>query len=115
MTMPPTFPSLYRGICSNNNDPLGQSRIKAIVPQIFGGPTIETDWAWPVWPPGWSSDLVTATGPTSTLTIFPSGEIVDLDEITVSLVAPIPVPEEGVYIAFVGGDTEYPLWLGVWK
>jgi hypothetical protein len=26
----------------------------------------------------------------------------------------VPVPGQGVWISFVGGDIGYPVWLGVW-
>lgn len=40
------FFGVYRGIVSENNDPLNKNRIKVQVPQILA--TNETQWAWPV-------------------------------------------------------------------
>ena len=74
---------MYKGIVTNNNDPEGAHRVKALVPQVFGSPTAESDWALPCVPPGFSGVA--------------------------------PVPGQGVWISFEGGDTDYPLWLGVWK
>ena len=39
------FFGIYRGVVVDNNDPLGQNRLKIKVPQITGGSV--TNWAWP--------------------------------------------------------------------
>lgn len=44
------FLSMYRGIVANNVDPLGFSRIRAIVPIVFGDGVTQTTWAWPCVP-----------------------------------------------------------------
>jgi len=74
---------IYKGIVTNNVDPSDQSRIKAVVPQVFGDPSVETDWALPCIPPNYEG--------------------------------PLPLPGQGVWVSFEGGDTDYPLWLGVWQ
>lgn len=38
------FYGLYRGVVTENNDPLGQNRVKVQVPQVLFDAT--TDWAW---------------------------------------------------------------------
>src|SRR5208282_1674519 len=43
----------YKGICTNNQDPGGLNRIKAVVPQLFGNASTETDWALPCSPVGY--------------------------------------------------------------
>jgi hypothetical protein len=43
-----TFPGLYRGICTINEDPERLLRVKLRVPQVLGN--AETNWAWPVVP-----------------------------------------------------------------
>ena len=75
----------YRGICTTNTDPEGLYRIKATVPQVFGDATVETDWAWPCFAPTFLGSYT------------------------------LPVPGAGVWITFEGGDTDYPIWVGVWK
>lgn len=40
--------SLYRGIVTDTNDPEGLVRVKARVPQVYGG--AESDWMWPSMP-----------------------------------------------------------------
>ena len=77
------FYGAYKGIVTNSADPEGMLRIKALVPQVFGSPTAETDWALACVPPGFTGEA--------------------------------PVPGQGVWIAFEGGDTDYPLWIGVWN
>lgn len=112
------YPGIYRGICVNNNDPEGFNRITALVPQVFGNSTSATDWAWPCYPPGW-----TAT-PSALVQTHPSVTIdtVDSHGDSVSVVVPAenhalvfvtPNPGDQVWIAFEGGDTEYPIWMGV--
>jgi hypothetical protein len=112
---------IFRGIVTNNVDPEGYSRVKALVPQVFGNETSETGWAWPVVPPGWASALVK---PHRTITYYTGGgagtpgTVQDTPH-ALSIVAQsgeaTPVPGQGVWIAFEGGDIEFPLWLGVWK
>ena len=46
----PTYYSLYKGICVNNVDPEGRSRITAVVPAVFGDGTTQTSWALPCTP-----------------------------------------------------------------
>jgi hypothetical protein len=81
------FFGVYRGICTNNVDPEGLGRIKAVVPQVFGNGKTETNWAW-----------------ACSSTYF-------IDDLKLSAT---PQPKQGVWIAFEGGDPEYPVWLGVW-
>lgn len=91
---------LYRGIVTNNNDPEGLSRVKAVVPQVYGDGLTETDWAWPcVDPPN--------------VTVYSGGNPGIPQVIARTLITPLP--STGVWIAFEGGDIEYPLWVGVWK
>jgi hypothetical protein len=112
---------IFRGIVTNNLDPMGYSRVKALVPVVFGNETSETDWAWPVVMPGWTSALVQ---PHRTITYYTSGNAgtpgaVQDTPHTLTITAQggeaAPVPGQGVWIAFEGGDIEFPLWLGVWK
>ena len=38
----------------NNVDPAGMGRLTALVPQLFGNTTTETEWALPATPVGYS-------------------------------------------------------------
>ena len=111
-------PGIYKGIVTNNTDPEGLNRLKAIVPQVLGNATTETDWALPVVMPGWSS-MSALVKPHRVLSYYTGGGVAtlaspDLDMNHV-LDFPSPNPGHGVWIAFEGGDIEYPMWLGVWK
>lgn len=44
------YHGLYRGKVSNNKDPLGQRRLRVVIPSILGNSP--TNWAWPVDPSG---------------------------------------------------------------
>lgn len=50
MAEPGGFFGPYRGIVTNTTDPVGQNRVKAVVPQLFGNASTETDWALPCVP-----------------------------------------------------------------
>jgi hypothetical protein len=79
------FHGLYRGIVVNNVDPEGLARITATCPQVFGDSTVATDWAWPVFPSGWD------------------------------ILNNLPQCGVGVYLSFLGGDVNNPIWHGVWQ
>lgn len=112
--MTDSFNGFYKGICTNNADPEGLSRIKAVVPQAFGDGTTECDWALPMFPSGWG----TAVSIVPTVAIYAGGLPANAPG-SPGYVAPAqagtPVPGSGVWIAFEGGDLNYPLWCGVWQ
>jgi uncharacterized protein involved in type VI secretion and phage assembly len=72
----------YRGIVSNNQDPLQRGRIRAYVPDVFGDQ--ESGWAQPCMP-------------------FAG------DKMGFFAVPPVQAP---VWIEFEGGDPDYPIWVG---
>jgi uncharacterized protein involved in type VI secretion and phage assembly len=74
----------YRGLVSDNQDPLMIGRIRARVPDVMGED--ETGWAMPCAPFGGSQ-----TGFFS-----------------------IPSVDAGVWIEFEHGDPDYPVWVGCW-
>ena len=76
---------VFRGVCVTSADPAGRGRLRALVPQAFGDTTTETGWALPC----------VAAGS--------------------NLEKGVPVSGQGVWIMFEGGDTDYPVWLGVWN
>lgn len=88
----PLFFGIYKGFCTNNQDPEFMNRIKATVPQVFGSVTTETAWALPCTPPH----------------IVVNPPALEPDNLIT------PVVGVGVWIMFEGGDIEHPVWLGVW-
>lgn len=74
----------YRGIVTNNQDPLMRGRIQAHVPAVLGD--VPTGWALPCAPyAGDGSGVYT-----------------------------VPPPGAGVWIEFEAGDVSYPIWSGCW-
>src|SRR5712692_988246 len=78
------FYGKYRGIVSDNADPLSRGRVKANVPEVLGD--VESGWASPCAP---------YAGPDK-------GWFV------------IPESGDGVWIEFEAGDPSRPIWVGSW-
>jgi hypothetical protein len=78
------FYGKYRGIVKDNNDPLGQGRLRAIVPDVLQD--IPCAWALPAAP---------YAGPGA-------GQFT------------VPPRDAGVWIEFEAGDTSRPIWSGCW-
>lgn len=74
----------YRGIVTDNVDPLGMGRLRARVPDVMGDD--ESGWAMPCAPFGGSQTGFFSLPPTSS----------------------------GVWIEFEHGDPDYPVWSGSW-
>ncbi len=74
----------YRGLVTDNADPLDRGRIRAKVPEVLGD--VETGWAYPCAP---------LAGP-------------DMGLFT------IPEPGAGVWVEFEAGDPSRPIWVGCW-
>ena len=85
------FYGLYPGKCIDVNDPERRSRIKITVPQITGEAV--SDWALPCRAPGTSNGT----------------PVVD----TVSTPQTVPSTGAVVWVMFVGGDPNFPVWIGV--
>jgi uncharacterized protein involved in type VI secretion and phage assembly len=82
--MSQTFYGKYRGVVTDNKDPLMTGRVKARVPDVMGEK--ETGWAMPCAPFGGSG---------------------------VGFFA-LPTVGAGVWIEFEHGDPDYPIWSGCW-
>jgi uncharacterized protein involved in type VI secretion and phage assembly len=78
------FYGKYRGLVSDNKDPLDLGRIKATVPEVLGDT-----------PTGWASPCAPYAGPNAGLFV-------------------IPPKDAGVWIEFEAGDTSRPIWVGAW-
>jgi uncharacterized protein involved in type VI secretion and phage assembly len=78
------FYGKYRGVVSNNQDPLQRGRLRAYVPDVYGGQ--ESGWALPCVP-------------------------VAGDKMGFFAVPPV---QSSVWIEFEGGDPGYPIWVGGW-
>jgi uncharacterized protein involved in type VI secretion and phage assembly len=78
------FYGKFRGIVTDNQDPLMTFRIKATVPDVLG--ELETGWAMPCAPFGGSQTGFFA----------------------------LPVVGAGVWIEFEHGDPDYPIYTGTW-
>lgn len=78
------FYGKYRGVVTDNQDPLTMGRIRASVPDVMGG--LASGWAMPCAPFGGSQTGFFA----------------------------IPTVGAGVWIEFEHGDPDYPIWSGCW-
>ena len=72
------FYGIYAGVCVDNVDPQGRSRIRMRIPQLLGGAV--TNWA----------DACLPVGGTTP-----------------------PEPDTPVWAMFIGGDPNFPIWVGV--
>jgi uncharacterized protein involved in type VI secretion and phage assembly len=78
------FYGKYRGLVSDNQDPLNLGRLKARVPEVLGD--VETGWASPCAP---------YAGPKAGFFA-------------------VPPRDAGVWIEFEAGDPSRPIWVGAW-
>lgn len=79
-----TFYGKYRGVVTDNKDPLGMARIRATVPDVYGAD--KSGWALPSVP--FAGD-------------------------SMGFVA-LPSVGSRVWIEFEQGDPDYPIWSGCW-
>jgi len=93
MTYDKRFYGIYEGICTNSFDPDNKSRIKLQVPQILG--TAETDWA-PACLPVVLTNQYVGTTTTGTITLSST-----------------PYIGQKVWVMFIAGDPNFPVWVGV--
>ena len=90
------FYGLYPGKCVDVNDPERRSRIKITVPQITGEAV--SDWALPCRTPEASNG--TPINPYNT-------------GIVPTVPPTVPALYSVVWIMFVAGDPNFPVWIGV--
>jgi uncharacterized protein involved in type VI secretion and phage assembly len=82
--MTTSFYGKYRGVVTDNQDPLMIGRVRARVPDVMGD--LESGWAMPCMPFGGSGMGFFA----------------------------LPTVGAGVWIEFEHGDPDYPIWSGCW-
>ena len=85
MSEPRQYLGKYRGVVTNNVDPLMRGRLLVTVPDVLG-----------VVPSSWAEPCVPLAGPTGT-------------SMGVYMVPPIGA---GVWVEFEHGDPTYPIWVG---
>jgi len=109
------FYGIYEGICTNNQDPENKYKIKLQIPQVLG--TAETDWAKPCLP---VTDNTTHTNHTDTYTTSSTsvgtyGGHTHTVTLNSAHSAHNAVPNIGqkVWVMFIAGDPNFPVWMGV--
>lgn len=76
---------IYQGVVTNTNDPEKRGRIKVICPSVLGGET-ESAWCDPMIPVAYDN----------------GGDFC------------IPAKNEAVWLQFINGNANKPVWLGGW-
>lgn len=76
---------IYQGIVTSHKDPENRGRLKVLCPDVLGGKT-ESAWCDPCIPIAYDK----------------GGDFC------------IPVKDEAVWLMFIGGDANRPVWLGGW-
>lgn len=108
-----TYGGIYMGVCTNISDPEGLLRIKVEVPAVYGKGN-ESDWAWPCFPPGWPEPLAAAAQHSFT----DNADVNSIETLThaaQTAVKPVPPVGEPVWVMFVAGDPDHPVWMGQWR
>jgi hypothetical protein len=93
MTYDKRFYGVYQGVCVDINDPQNSSRIRLQVPQVLGNEY--TNWA----EPSVSAGLIAYVD---------SASSAELD-------GKLSAPHVGqhVWVMFIAGDPNFPVWIGV--
>ena len=141
MTEDKRFYGIYEGVCVDNEDPDNLNKIKLQVPQILG--TEITDWAKPCLPVtsnGNHPDHISHTAaqvaallstssagtPAHTHTIIGTSGSLDhphvdsTDTLDTNTTSPqhtyhrtVPNVGQKVWVMFIAGDPNFPVWMGV--
>lgn len=106
------FYGVYAGICVDNADPQKRSRIRLRVPQVLG--SAMTNWAEACLPLTSTSQHANHT---ATVTTSEDGPSSHTHTVSVDLPhtphAKVPAIRQTVWVMFIGGDTNFPIWIGV--
>ena len=119
------YGGIYHGVVTRNTDPENRHRVMVKVPQVLGAE--ELDWAEPCVPvnwfntgtngstfkllPGHSTHTYTDASDSGVATLSTSAHDHNHDK----FVLQDAVPKVGaqVWVMFVAGDINYPVWMGV--
>ena len=104
---------IYNGICYDNEDPENFNRITLKVPQVLHDNV--SNWALPCLPPGVYSTHDThvenlTSWAASAGTAHTHHVILNSPH---SVHIKVPDVSQGVWVMFVGGDKNFPVWIGV--
>lgn len=106
------FYGVYSGKCVDITDPQNRSRIRLKVRQVLGDSI--TNWAEACLPVTSNS---THTAHTETLTTSSSGAPAHTHSISLNLSHTshnkVPRLNQTVWVMFIGGDPNFPIWIGV--
>ena len=117
---------IYRAIVISNSDPLNKYKLKVQIPQILGTET--TNWIPAILPVTHLSSQIAPSLTTSSTTVtsgtapsYPSGthtHQVTIPALTVTTkttpVLPVlPAVGQHIWVMFIAGDPNYPVWMGV--
>jgi hypothetical protein len=106
---------VYRGTCYDNADPQNEHRIILLCPQVLGSQT--SNWAHPLLPVTNNSthDTHTETYTTSSASVGNLGSHTHTVTLNSSHSGHTGVPHQGqsVWVMFEGGDSNFPIWVGV--
>jgi hypothetical protein len=111
---------IYRAIVISNSDPLNKYKLKVQIPQILGTET--TNWIPAVLPVTYLSSQVAASLTTSATSISVPDEssslTVNIPALTVTskttpVLPMIPTVGQHIWVMFIAGDPEYPVWIGI--
>jgi len=116
MTYDKRFYGLYEGVCTNNQDPDNTSRIKLRVPQVLG--QAETEWAVACLPvtdnTTHANHTDTYTSSAATVSTFGSHTHTVTLNAAHSAHNKVPTVGQKVWVMFIAGDPNFPVWMGVY-
>lgn len=101
------FCGIYRGICTNSNDPDKRGRIKVQVPAVLGQQELG-DWAEGCRLPGFGT-----TAGLKDHVFTDDATVSSTETLKHELLQPLPKPGQLVWVMFEGGDVDSPVWMGV--
>lgn len=106
------FYGIYAGVCVDNADPQKRNRVRLRVPQILGKSV--TNWADACMPVTSTAQHASHTATITTSTESPSAHSHTVDvNLTHTAHKKVPDPGQSVWVMFIGGDPNFPVWVGV--
>lgn len=115
------FFGIYRAVVVSNSDPLNKYKLKVQIPQLHG--TEVTNWIPAVLPVTHLSSQIAPSLTTATTTASggdPQGGTVtvSIPALTVTakstpVLPALPTVGQHIWVMFIAGDPEYPVWIGI--